>query len=224
MKRANIFLVIILSFVIVIESKGQRQAVNDDIIKVDVRKSYSQKKKMILQDFMDVEYIVLETNKDFINQGVVRDIGKNLILVTNENRINDGDIFVYDRTGKALRKINNKGQGPGEYTNISGIALDEDNNEMFINSHFSRKILVYDLYGNFKRSFDQRSIEMFSDINGVKIKEEGGTFYKDIFNYDRDNLICYDAFSEKAAFLLLSKQDGSITKEINIPFKKKKFL
>ena len=157
MKRANIFLVIILSFVIVIESKGQRQAVNDDIIKVDVTKSYSKKKELILQDFMDVEYIVLETNADFVHQGIVRDIGKNLILVTNENRINDGNIFVHDRTGKALRKINRKGQGPGEYIDILGIALDEDNNEMFVNSGFNRKILVYDLYGNFKRSFNHRN-------------------------------------------------------------------
>jgi hypothetical protein len=109
MKSANLILAIILSLAVSTESSGQRQTVNNDIIKVDVTKSYSSKKKLILQDFMDVEYIPLETTDEFVNQGVVLDIGKKIILV--ENKINDGDIFVYDRQGKAIRKINRKGGG-----------------------------------------------------------------------------------------------------------------
>jgi hypothetical protein len=89
----------------------------------------------------------LETNDDFINQGFVQAIGKEIILVKNRN--DDGDIFVYDRTGKALRKINRKGQGGEEYTYILGITLDEDNDEMFVNDHYKRRIIVYDLYGKF---------------------------------------------------------------------------
>ena len=188
---------------------GNRQAGNDTegFITVDVTKNYSPQKELILQDFMDVEYIALETKKDFYNQGFVQTLGEKVILV--KNRVDDGDIFVYDRNGKCLRKFNRKGQGPEEYTFILGIALDEDNGEMFVNDHSSKKIVVYDLYGNFKRSF--------------KHKEGGGSlFYTDIFNYDRDNLICYDAYNKEIAFVLVSKQDGSITKEIHIPFKEKK--
>jgi hypothetical protein len=99
---------------------------------------------------MDVEYVVLETNDNFLHQGFVQDIGKKFILV--RNRINDGDIFVYDRTGKAIRKINRKGQGDEEYVNILGVILDEDNNEIYVHTHYERKIKVYDLYGKFKRS------------------------------------------------------------------------
>ncbi|GHT10480.1 hypothetical protein FACS189426_10750 [Bacteroidia bacterium] len=209
MKRANLIsiLVIILSLTVTAESRGQRQSVNNDFIKVDVTKSYSQKKELILQDFMDVEYIPLETNDEFVNQGLVQDIGKKFIVVINKNR--DGDIFIYDRTGKAIRKINRKGQGPEEYPNILGITLDEDNNEMFVSG--SRKTVVYDLYGKFKRSFNHK-------------KDTKTTGYFDIFNYDKDNLICYDKHNEEIAFVLISKQDGSIIKEIKIPFKKKKLL
>ena len=40
----------------------------DGFITVDVTKSsYSPKKELVLQDFMDVEYIPLETNDEFIN-------------------------------------------------------------------------------------------------------------------------------------------------------------
>ena len=81
---------------------------SDDFITVDVTASFPEK-ELILQDFMDVEYIPLETNDDFVNQGFVMDIGKKIMLVINILR--DGDIFIYDRSGKALRKINRMGQG-----------------------------------------------------------------------------------------------------------------
>jgi hypothetical protein len=186
----------------------RKQDGNGDVITVDVTATYP-KKELILQDFMDVEYIPLETTDDFLNQGRVQAVGREIILVTNRNR--DGDIFVYDRTGKALRKINRTGQGGEEYTSIFNITLDEDNGEMFVNDIRTRKILVYDLYGKFKRSF--------------KHKEGGGTlFYTGIFNYDKENLICHDEFSEEIAFLLVSKQDGSIAEEIRIPFEKRMLL
>jgi len=207
MVRSNSILVTIL---FIIAGCGEKQHSTADFITVDVTKSYTSKKELILQDFLDVEYIALETNNDFLNQGFVQDIGKEIILVKNQNRINDGDIFVYIRAGKALRKINRKGQGGEEYSNIVGIALDEDNNEMYVNNHFARKILVYDLYGNFKRS--------------LKYEEGEGTFYTDILNYDKDNLICYSKYNKKGTFILMSKQDGSITKEIIIPFKEKILL
>jgi sugar lactone lactonase YvrE len=156
---------------------------------------------------MNVEYVTLETNDDFLNQGVVQAIGKEVILV--KNRVNDGNIFVYDRAGKAIKKINRKGQGGEEYVNILGVILDEDNNEIYVHSHSGRKIQVYDLYGEFKRSIQYK-------------KNTNGMFYTDIFNYDGDNLICYDEYNEEIAFVLISKQDGSITKEIKIPFKEKK--
>jgi hypothetical protein len=209
MKKAKLTLILILSFAVVPESRGQKQANNNDLITVDVTKNYSHKEELILQNFMDVEYIALETNDDFVNQGVVQAIGKEIVLITNRN--DDGNIFVYDRTGKSLRKINRKGQGGEEYTRIYNITLDEDNGEMFVSDTFNRKIYVYDLYGKFKRSFKHK-----------KKPEEVG--YRAIFNYDKDHLICYDEHNEKIAFVLISKQDGSITKEIKIPFKEKKSL
>ena len=187
---------------------GSNQS-TDNLIIVDVTKSYSSKKELILQDFMDVEYIALETNDDFLNQGFVQDIGKEMILVRNRN--NDGDIFIYDKNGKAIRKINRKGGSGEEYVGIYNMTLDESNEEFFVNDISNKKIVVYDLYGKFKRSFNHK-------------EGTGSIFYTEIFNYDKDNLICYDSYNEEIAFVLISKQDGSITKEINIPFKEKKLL
>ena len=177
---------------------GNRQSVNetDGFITVDVTKGYP-KKELILQDFMDVEYIALETNDDFLNQGVVMAIGKQFIVV--KNNVRDGDIFIYNRNGKALRKVNRMGQGGEEYLNISSIVLDENNDEMFVSD--GRKILVYDLYGKYKRSF--------------------GSSYGSIYNYNNESFICHDiSFDndvediDKPPFTIISKQDGSIMKTI----------
>lgn len=158
---------------------------------------------------MDVEYIPLETKDDFLTQGYVLDIGKEFIVVKNYNE--DGNIFIYDKTGKAIRKINRKGQEGEEYTYVTHII------EMYVHSHFDRKIQVYDLYGKFKRS-----LQYSENTNGWA--------YIDIENYDKNNLICYDedngfeGYSKKNSFTLISKQNGSIIKKIEIPIKETKLL
>lgn len=48
----------------------------------------------------------------------------------------------------------------------------------------------------------------------------------EMYNLDKDNLICHDTFRGNTgqSFMIISKQDGSITKEIEIPFKEKKTI
>lgn len=181
----------------------------DGLITIDPTSSYP-KKELILQDFMDVEYVPLETNDEFVTQGNVMAIGNRYIIV--KNWTNDGNIFVFDRrTGKGVRKINRKGQGAEEYTFINGIILDEENNEIFVNSTPTKKILVYDLSGNFKRSFSHTE----------------GAEYLDVSNYDKDHLIRYDMSlyykegekrGDRCYHAIISKQDGSITRNIPLPF------
>ena len=66
------------------------------------------------------------------------------------NFYDDGNIFVYGRNGKAIRKINRKGQGGEEYVSMRSVSLDEENEEIFVNDFHAKKIRVYDLEGNFK--------------------------------------------------------------------------
>ena len=188
---------------------GCKQSDTNNLITVDATKSYPIK-ELILQDFMDVEYIPLETKDEFVTQGVVMAIGSKYIIVKNWTR--EGDIYVFDRkTGKAIRKINKLGKGPEEYSHLTDIVLDEENNELFINSFSTKKILVYDLFGNFKRSFNHAE----------------DTRYTDVFNYDTDNLICYNELmiykdgqnrGNDSFHMIVSKQDGSVTRNFSIPF------
>lgn len=208
MDKVNLFLVaFLLAITSCKENKQSIDIIDDDLFTVDVMTTDYPIKELILQDFMDVEYIALETNDEFVNQGFVRAIGRKVILVMN--LIDDGDIFIYRRkTGEAIRKINHKGQGAEEYVSISGIVLDEDKGEMFVTDNSARRMLIYDLDGKYKRSF----------------KFPENTMYKKIYNFDKQNLICYNFSSDNQgqSFTIISKQDGSITQEIHIPFEKKK--
>ena len=208
--KKTIFISIIFIFFII--CGGSKKTVNqsDSLIIVDVKANYPQK-ELILQDFMDVEYIALETTDEFLCQGEVLDIGKEIILVRNSQQIADGDIFIFDRKGKGLRIINRKGQGPEEYTNYSqgGVTLDEENNEIFINQGITVK--VYDLYGKFLRSFPDSVGKRFLSLQ----------------NYDNNHLICrktYLTITEKSTeshpYVIISKKDGRVVKDFRISFKR----
>ena len=209
MKGADICLSLFLFGLLSCQNSNQ---LVDGFITIDVTVNYPEK-ELILQDFMDVEYVPLETTDSFVCQGLVLDVSRNYILIRNRN--SDGNLYLFDRTGKGVRVINRKGQGGEEYTFASSAVLDEENGEMFINNMATQKILVYDLSGNFKRSLSCKDYRFFT-----------------MYNFDQNNLICHDSFDNdkvpefqsRQSFMLISKQDGSVTREIQIPFKEKKTI
>jgi len=104
-----------------------------------------------------------------------------------------------------VSKFNHRGGGGVEYVSYTGLVLDEDNGEIFVFD--VSKILVYDLYGKFMRSF----------------KLEEGVRYLDIYNFDKENFICRNLrpisqeTTDRPQYYIISKQDGSIVREIKIP-------
>ena len=154
-KRITIGTLTLLSLMGMFGCKQQETV--EALMTLDVKADYPEK-EWVVQDFFDVEYIPLETNDEFVTQGKVMAIGAEVILITNW--ANDGNLFVFDRkTGKALKKINRKGQGGEEYVGITEVVLDEANKEIFVIAYTGSKISVYDLYGNFKRSFKAEGTE-----------------------------------------------------------------
>jgi hypothetical protein len=211
MKNLSTISAIILSLLIMAGCGKNKQA-TDGLITVDVTANYP-KKELVLQDFMDVEYIALESTDEFITMAYIQAIGKEHIIAINVRSFSpsDGDICIFDRNGKGVRKINRAGQGGEEYQNAGNVILDEDNGEIFINSHYSKQVIVYDLSGNFKRRF----------------RHKEGTTYFPVYNFGRENLICMDNNSnfdeiKRNKFFVISKQDGSVVEEIQIPYKEKK--
>lgn len=181
----------------------ENSSTQTELVTIDVESDYPEK-ELILQDFVDVEYVPLETNDEFINKGWVKAVGKNLLAIVNGG--GDGDIFLHDRTtGKGIRKINRKGQGGEEYTQITQMVLDEEQNEMFIVDYPRQKIMVYNLEGKYLRNFSF----------------DGNSYYTFVYPYDKGHLIVYKDYydqSEKSCHALISKQDGKTVREIRLPY------
>ena len=179
---------------------------SDSLITVDVTVNYP-KKELVLQDFMDVEYIPLETTDEFVVKGKITDVGKDILVLTN---VRQGEILIFDRsTGKGLKKINRRGQGPEEYILPFNVHLNKEEDEMFVNDGPSSKIQVYDLDGNYKRTIPYKQ----------------GALVTNLYDYDENHFLSQNVYSHEnesssSTFFLLSTQDGSWT-DIELPYGKR---
>lgn len=176
----------------------------DTCISVDVNAKYPHR-DLELQDIMDVEYVPLESTDDFLCQGVVQAVGKEILIV--RNAVNDGNIYIFDRSGKGVRTFNRKGQGPGEYIMNLSACLDDTGAEIYIDNVL-QDVLVYDLEGNFKKQIKRNEPRWINSMN-----------------YDSDHIIARESpINQKEKqinnqrFMLISKQDSRVANEFRIYF------
>jgi len=184
---------------------------NNAILAIDVTKEYPKSEQIFIQDIAEVEYILLETTKDFLCEGggdrALAFMNDSLIIYLNGKT---ADILIFSRAGKALKKINRKGQSGEEYASLNGVVFDAKSRELYLNDMLKQRIFVYDINGNFKRSFPH--------LRGAQ--------YSRFYNLNEHTLLCYngrlDEFdNEKYPFKIISKQDGTKIKDIEIPFEKR---
>lgn len=178
---------------------------------INVTANYPQQ-EMNLQDFAEVEYVPLETTDSFITQAYIQSITPHYIVCTNYQA--EGTLYLFDRkTGQGICTFNRKGQGNMEYASASLAILSESTEELFVSDMMTRKMLVYDLKGNFLRSFPFEKEDTYSSI----------------LEYDDHHLIVFKERtqgetpleeSKDACHILLSKTDGKVVKEIRIPLEK----
>ena len=75
-KRITIGTLTLLSLMGIFGCKQQETV--EALMTLDVKADYPEK-EWVVQDFLDVEYIPLETNDEFITQGSVKAIGKRFV-------------------------------------------------------------------------------------------------------------------------------------------------
>jgi len=99
-----------------------------------------------MSDLFSIEgYVPLETNERSV-------FGKITKLIVHDQHYFIWDeitnsILCFDGEGKFEFDINNEGEGPGEYQFINDFSIDE--NKIFIHDSQLKKILIFDLKGNF---------------------------------------------------------------------------
>lgn len=108
-----------------------------------------------LSEFVDsIEYVQLEATNDCL----LPYYGRNKIRADNLLfDYNLSDILEFDiTTGKYLRHIGSRGQGPNEYVQIQNVRIDADNKRIIIKERSKESMLTFDYEGKplGKMSFD----------------------------------------------------------------------
>ena len=73
-------------------------------------------------------------------------------------------IHVFDASGKFLRKLDKKGEGPGEYRDIA--SFDVIGNDVLISEAYKRRLFIYDSLFNYKSMVEADQMTVL-DINHV---------------------------------------------------------
>lgn len=99
-----------------------------------------------VEDFIvDIDTIRLETN----DRSIMSEI---LDMYIMDDRFyflsnNFTTIFIYDKDGKFISKINDRGDGPEEYIKINSFKVDKIKKRLILADSFTRRIFIYDKEG-----------------------------------------------------------------------------
>lgn len=150
----------------------------------------------------DFSYLELKTNsKTYISEISNVQVFKNDFYVLDRKKSN---LYVFDENGRFIRKIGQRGDGPGEYKDISDFVINTEKETISILSNFNIKIFEYDLQGKFIRDiafsdffpkhmnllnnnyyalYTDNSSDSFKDLAYVNLS---GEIVKEDFPYPKD--------------------------------------
>lgn len=122
-------------------------------IYIDKTKDYEDRKFINLQDIADVEYVKFETTDDCL----LKDKSSLTGVYFDENNIfistSDDNVLRFDKDGKFINSIGKRGAGPNEINLMINYKIDTRTKEIYLLDVSSRKFVVFDYDGKFKRSF-----------------------------------------------------------------------
>lgn len=160
----------LLFFITECQFSGKQEAVQapDNVYQVDIVSTIENKSEMYLSDIAsEVSYIPLETNAN----NLIRNIQK-VVFTDNFIFVSDVDgLYQFTAKGKYLKRIGNKGRGPGEYLSILNFIVNERANIVLVMGEYST--IEYDMEGNFVKNFKRVPGIQFEFIEQDRI-----VFYK----------------------------------------------
>lgn len=177
----NIFFICLLSLLLTgcsYEKKNHSPAITE--IELDLMAAEN---KLKLSEFVDsIAYIPLETS----NLSLFGDVDRLIVTERGEYLIADKEmtnaLYLFDYTGRFLRKIGNKGQGPEEYINIEDVAY--YNRNIFIWDNKGGKILKYSMEGDVLCSYKC----MYTAYSFTCVDEDNFVFYCDYAKNEELNI------------------------------------
>ena len=89
-------------------------------------------------------------------------------------------LFLFDKQGKFVRKIGNKGNGPGEYVSPDDITVDKENKKIYILDS-NQRVLKYSSNGVYESSF--RLANDATRSNYIQYSENA--LYTNLYTFDK---------------------------------------
>lgn len=129
----------------------EKRNMESDIITVNLERRDNISTKDL---FSDIQVIPLETTPE----SLIRDITQ-IKFFEDRYYIHDyrrSQIFVFDREGRFQFALNEKGDGPGQYLNLSDFAIDTVRRNLVVLCAVSNALFFYDLGVNSSRKRDFR--------------------------------------------------------------------
>jgi hypothetical protein len=115
---------------------------------IDIEQGFSDKREMYLSEIAtDIEYVPLETTDESLISSVSKVITHQNYIIVLDKKIQAD--FVFDRSGKFIRKIGAVGNGPGEYIGIADISIRHRDSVLCIYDDQTNRLSSYSLSGKF---------------------------------------------------------------------------
>ena len=173
MLRYLIFLgydiVLIILLTVCHSNKNDTAHTSEYPITIDIDEAIRNKIEFHLSDLIDsITYIPVESIiGDYVMylSGNMLKISQNYII--SENYLWGGDLVLFDRNGRFIRKIAQRGQGPGEYNFINDMAIDETHETVYVLS--MSKLFKYNLEGKFLGVIDLSEVSGLPNLLAQKI-------------------------------------------------------
>lgn len=197
----------ILSIILIIVACNKKKSPDNDVITIDVIKALQNPKTVKLSEIVKtVEIIELESGPDsYFEMAQSIHVGKNKIMIGDYR---EGDVHIFDRSGKFLNNVGKHGKGPGEIQSYLQVttAMDKNENYVVIGDYMAKKLILYSSSGKFikEKSFTKDNpsyfIEslFFVDDNhfGVMFRRSGvpGPESEKIIIYDLDLQVTKNIF------------------------------
>jgi hypothetical protein len=202
MKKLNRIYTELFIFIVILTGCSDLSTYSD-ILTVDVKSQINNPVTLKASDIIsEMHYISLETTDSSLLSGVRHTLiqQNGYFLIRDKNKL-----YMFDNTGKYIRRIGNCGQGSEEYVNLNN--FDADNDNIYLYDGQRRRILVYSYDNKYVRTIKIQST-VAPDVMNIQKLPEGFLCYQ-------DPMILYKRYKEPVPDMILFDENGKEKKVLH---------
>ena len=148
----NKFIQLLVLCSILLSSCSQNKDIKTNYVEViPVGEALDKEDEVYLSDYAkSIKYIKLESNPScLISKHIDKLMIRDSILIISDRK----SIFLFTIQGKFIKKLGNQGKGPSEYSQVTDFTISQDGNTIIVYDWNQKKIIRYDIAGDFLGEF-----------------------------------------------------------------------